>query len=92
MPGSDPARRDGLMTGLSARSGRSLRLVRTVLEFGVLAGGWALGGEPGLGTAVFALTIGPIVQWSLHRFGMWSADTVDLATGSIPVPAPLSGS
>jgi uncharacterized membrane protein YczE len=90
--GLGPGPRDGLMTGLSARTGRSLRLVRTVLEFCVLAGGWALGGEPGIGTAVFAITIGPIAQWSLHRFGMWSADTPELATSSIPVPAPLSGS
>jgi uncharacterized membrane protein YczE len=94
--GLGPGPRDGLMTGLSMRTGGSLRLVRTALEFGVLAGGWALGGEPGIGTAVFALTIGPIAQWFLHRFGMWRADSAspseELATGSLPAPAPLSGS
>ena len=87
--GLGPGPRDGLMTGLSARTGRSLRLVRTVLELGVFAGVWALGGEPGVGTAVFALTIGPIVQWFLHQFGMWSAapqsafDVEDLATDPV---------
>jgi uncharacterized membrane protein YczE len=72
--GLGPGPRDGLMTGLAARTAHSLRVVRTVLELGVLAGGWALGGEPGIGTAVFALTIGPIVQWFLHQFGMWSRE------------------
>jgi uncharacterized membrane protein YczE len=95
--GLGPGPRDGLMTGLSAQTGHSIRLVRTVLELGVFAGGWALGGEPGIGTAVFALTIGPIVQWFLHRMGMWSAAdspsaSEELAAGSIPAPAPLSGS
>ena len=88
--GLGPGPRDGLMTGLAARTGQSIRLVRTVLELAVFAGGWALGGEPGIGTAVFALTIGPIVQWFLHRLGVWSAPATssgDLATG--PIPAPL---
>ena len=94
--GLGPGPRDGLMTGLSARTGRSIRLVRTVLELGVLAGGWALGGEPGIGTAVFALTIGPIVQFFLHRMGMWSARHRRCRTiwrpGAIACAPPLSGS
>lgn len=59
--------RDGLMTGLAAR-GHSIRLVRTLMELTVLAAGWALGGTVGIGTIVFALTIGPLVQSSLGRF------------------------
>ncbi len=74
--GLGPGPRDGLMTGLAARTGYSIRLVRTVLELAVLLGGWALGGTPGIGTAVFAVTIGPIVQFFLHRFGMWSGTVV----------------
>ncbi len=70
--GLGPGPRDGLMTGLSARTGYSIRLVRTLIELTVLACGWALGGAPGVGTAVFALTIGPVVQFFLDRFGMWS--------------------
>jgi uncharacterized membrane protein YczE len=54
--------RDGLMTGLSRRTGRSLRLVRTVMELTVVALGLALGGVAGVGTIVYALSIGPLSQ------------------------------
>jgi uncharacterized membrane protein YczE len=67
--GLGPGPRDGLMTGIAAR-GYSLRLVRTGIEIAVLATGWALGGTVGLGTAVFALAIGPIVHHFLGLFGM----------------------
>lgn len=60
-----PGPRDGLMTGLSARTGRSIRFVRTCLEITVLAAGWLLGGVFGVGTVVFALAVGPIVQATL---------------------------
>ena len=42
-----PAQRDGLMTGLVARSGLSVRLVRTTIEATVLTAGWLLGGSGG---------------------------------------------
>lgn len=57
-----PGPRDGLMTGLSARTGRSVRLVRTGIEITVLATGWLLGGTLGIGTVVYALAIGPLTQ------------------------------
>jgi uncharacterized membrane protein YczE len=57
-----PGPRDGLMTGLHARTGRSLRLVRTVIEVTVLTAGFLLGGTVGLGTVAFALLIGPGVH------------------------------
>ncbi len=60
-----PGPRDGLMTGLARRTGWSLRLVRTGLELSVLAIGWALGGTVGIGTVVYALSIGPLVQFFL---------------------------
>jgi len=63
-----PGPRDGLMTGLSRRTGRSLRLVRTLLEGTALGIGWALGGTVGIGTVAFALGIGPAVQFFLGRF------------------------
>ncbi len=51
------------MTGLVARRpGRSLRLVRTIIEVGVLAVGAVLGGTVGIGTIAYALTIGPLAQ------------------------------
>jgi uncharacterized membrane protein YczE len=57
-----PGPRDGLMTGLNARTGWSIRIVRTAIELTVLSGGWLLGGTVGVGTVVYALAIGPLVQ------------------------------
>lgn len=57
-----PGPRDGLMTGIALRTGRSLRLVRTLIELTVLAIGWLLGGIVGLGTVLYAVGIGPITQ------------------------------
>jgi uncharacterized membrane protein YczE len=53
------------MTGLVARGVGSIRLVRTVIELTVLAVGWVLGGVVGVGTVVYALAIGPLVQFFL---------------------------
>lgn len=66
--GLGPGPRDGLMTGLARRSGRSLRMVRTGLELSVLAGGWMLGGTVGVGTVLYAFAIGPLVQAFLPLF------------------------
>ncbi|HTY27296.1 MAG TPA: hypothetical protein VMD51_03985 [Mycobacterium sp.] len=60
--GLGPGPRDGLMTGLVARSGLSVRLVRTGIEAAVLGAGWLLGGSVGAGTVVYAFGIGPLVQ------------------------------
>jgi uncharacterized membrane protein YczE len=57
-----PGPRDGLMTGLVARSGRPVRLVRTLIELSVVTVGWLLGGPVGVGTVAYALLIGPLVQ------------------------------
>ena len=54
--------RDGLMTGLVRRTGRSVRVVRTGLEVTVLGVGWLLGGTVGIGTVLYALAIGPIAH------------------------------
>lgn len=59
--GLGPGPRDGLMTGI-ARRGISIRVARTGIEIAVLLLGVALGGAVGVGTAVFALGIGPLVQ------------------------------
>ena len=60
--GLGPGPRDGLMTGLVMRTGRSVRLVRTTIEVTVLTVGWLLGGTVGIGTVVYAFGIGPLVQ------------------------------
>lgn len=57
-----PGPRDGLMTGLVRRTGRSVRLVRTCLEIGVLGVGYLLGGTVGVGTVLYALAIGPLAH------------------------------
>lgn len=64
--GLGPGPRDGLMTGLVARTGLSVRLVRTSIEATVLAVGWLLGGTVGVGTLVYAFGIGPLVQLVLR--------------------------
>ncbi len=61
-----PGPRDGLMTGI-ARRGPSIRLARASIELAVLIAGWLLGGTVGPGTIVFALAIGPLVQFFLPR-------------------------
>ncbi|MBP2406973.1 membrane protein YczE [Streptomyces syringium] len=63
-----PGPRDGLMTGTSAATGRSLRLVRTLMEITVLAVGGLLGGGVGAGTALYALAVGPITQYFMPWF------------------------
>ncbi|UOY00342.1 membrane protein YczE [Blastococcus sp. PRF04-17] len=65
-----PGPRDGLMTGLVRRTGGSVRLVRTSIEVVVVASGWLLGGVLGLGTVVYALAIGPLVQVLLPRLSL----------------------
>jgi uncharacterized membrane protein YczE len=62
-----PGPRDGLMTGLHARTGHSLRLVRTCIEVSALIAGFLLGGTVGVGTAAFALLIGPGVHAMFYR-------------------------
>lgn len=61
-----PGPRDGLMTGLTRRSGWPLRRVRTLIELGALAVGVLLGGTVGVGTVVFAFGVGPLTQWFLR--------------------------
>jgi uncharacterized membrane protein YczE len=57
--------------------------VRTVLELTALTAGWLLGGRVGLGTVLFAGTIGPNVQFFLQRL------TVEVPT-AVPAPAPAA--
>jgi uncharacterized membrane protein YczE len=65
--GMGPGPRDGIMTGL-VRLGLSVRLARFLIEITVLTIGWLLGGTAGLGTLLFALAIGPLVQRFSRRF------------------------
>lgn len=62
--------RDGLVLALAARSGWPVRRVRTAVELSVLALGWQLGGGLGMGTVIYALLVGPSMQWGLARWGV----------------------
>lgn len=67
--GMGPGPRDGLMTAI-ARRGPSIRLTRTSIEVVVLITGILLGGTFGLGTIIYALAIGPLVQIFLPRWNI----------------------
>lgn len=71
--------RDGLWSGIVARTGLSIRVVRTGLEVTVLAVGFLLGGTVGIGTVLYAILIGPLVQLFLG-----------LTTAREPVEAPAA--
>jgi uncharacterized membrane protein YczE len=94
--GLGPGPRDGLMTGLVARTGLSVRLVRTSIEGVVLITGWLLGGTVGVGTVLYALGIGPLVQLVLRltpsamlaRSGWAFTDTALTNMSECPNPAP----
>lgn len=66
--GFGPGPRDGLMTGIHARTGWSIRVIRTTIELTVLVIGYFLGGSVGIGTLVYALAIGPLIQLCLPWF------------------------
>jgi len=61
--------RDGLMVGLTRVSGWPFWVIRTIGESLVLATGWLLGGTVGIGTALFAVAIGYLMQTSMKMFG-----------------------
>jgi uncharacterized membrane protein YczE len=62
-----PGPRDGLMTGLVRRTGRSIGLIRTAIELTALGVGWLMGGVVGVGTVAYALAIGPVMHVLLPR-------------------------
>ncbi|MFE1246589.1 YitT family protein [Streptomyces sp. NPDC058766] len=68
-----PGPRDGLMTGLHQLTGVSIRLVRTGTELTVVATGFALGGTVGVGTLLYAVSIGPLSQVFLRVFAVHPA-------------------
>jgi len=96
-----PGPRDGLMTGLHRVTGWRIWIVRTGIELSVLAVGWMLGGNVGIGTVAFALLIGPLCGYTIpffaiRRSGRMPADRVGarakptVRTGAVEAPAPAS--
>lgn len=78
--GLGPGPRDGLMTGLAAR-GHSIRVVRTAIELGVLICGYLLGGSVGVGTVLYALSIGPLAHVTIPLFQIGKAEPAPLIEG-----------
>ena len=60
-----PGSRDGLMTGLQKKTNLPIFLIRAIIEISAVIVGWYLGGVVGIGTIVFALSIGPFVSAGL---------------------------
>ncbi len=81
-----PGPRDGLMTGLAARTGRSIRVVRTGIELLVLAAGWLLGGTVGVGTILYAVAIGPLTQLFLPYLSVRDGGDGLVDVGELPRP------
>jgi uncharacterized membrane protein YczE len=79
-----PGPRDGLMTGI-ARRGHRISRVRTAIEVSVLVTGFVLGGTVGLGTALYALAIGPLVHRLLPRLTV-----PPRPPASVPGPVPTA--
>jgi uncharacterized membrane protein YczE len=65
------------MTGVAGR-GHSIRVVRTVIELAVLVVGWAMGGNVGVGTLIYAVSIGPLVHVTLPAFAVAPPVAADL--------------
>ncbi|MFD8913923.1 YitT family protein [Streptomyces sp. NPDC059575] len=84
-----PGPRDGLMTGLHQRTGRSIRLLRTLVEVAVVATGFALGGTVGVGTVLYALSIGPLAQLFLRVFALPSSGPATVVAAGTPARAIL---
>lgn len=83
-----PGPRDGLMTGLRSRFGMPIWAARASVELTVLVTGWLLGGTVGLGTVLFAATIGPLVHITLPLFDT-ARTRATTARGAAPA-APLA--
>lgn len=70
--------RDSLMLAFHRTTGISIRSGRAIIEIIVVAVGWFLGGPLGFGTVVFALLIGPAVQWGFKLFRVRPHKTEEL--------------
>ena len=66
-----PGPRDGWMTGIQKKTGFPIGRVRAGIEIVVLSIGIVLGGTFGLGTIMFAISIGPIVAICLGVVGRY---------------------
>lgn len=83
-----PGPRDGLMTGIHARTGRPIFAVRTGIETTAVAIGWMLGGTVGVGSVLFAVLVGPAVATALRFSSRSAPDAAPSPTGRRTAPGP----
>jgi uncharacterized membrane protein YczE len=62
--------RDSLMLAIKRTTGISIRAARASIEVTVVTTGWLLGGPVGIGTLIYALLVGPAVQWGFKIFNV----------------------
>ena len=60
--------RDGLMVVFTKKTGLSMGMVRLCLEVSALTAGYFLGGKVGVGTALFSLGTGYVIQFFFKMF------------------------
>ncbi len=62
--------RDSMMLAIKRTTGVSIRVARAIIEVTVVTIGWLLGGPAGIGTLVFAILVGPSVQFGFKLFNV----------------------
>jgi uncharacterized membrane protein YczE len=78
--------RDGLMLGLHRATGQRIAVTRAALELTAATSGFILGGAVGIGTFIFALGIGPIVEASFRVFRVTRPSRVVLQSDAVDNP------
>jgi len=62
--------RDSMMLAIKRTTGISIRVARAIIEVTVVTIGWLLGGPVGIGTLIYAILVGPSVQWGFKIFNV----------------------
>jgi len=62
--------RDSMMLAIKRTTGVSIRVARGCIEVTVVTTGWLLGGPAGIGTLIYALLVGPAIQWGFKIFNV----------------------
>lgn len=81
-----PGPRDGLWVAVTRKYGLSIRVVRTVIELTVLVIGWLMGGVVGVGTVLYALSIGHLNQFFM-RYVRVEDPTSDTSSSTVEATA-----
>ena len=62
--------RDSMMLAIKRTTRVSIRVARGCIEVTVVTIGWLLGGPAGIGTLIYALLVGPAIQWGFKIFNV----------------------